>query len=292
MADNYYIPGYSDVRTTLPVVNVDATSYSNNPYPPEFDAPAYSPTSPSYNQTSYPGGEIAPQFDAPEYSPTGSMPASTPYQYMDLPINSSSSVGNWLQNLYSSMMGPGTALGGKSGAFTGGASGGMGAGGQGWLSPLMSIGSGIYGMSQAEKQRQEAQRAIAGSSPWTSSGGQAAAGTELTRVMQGDFTNDPGFKAAQLAASRTSSQQPGGFAAQAAAQAALKYQNDRIQALSQPAGVGFSPGAGYQTAMGGMTSANELASRSLGSIGYGVTGTQPMPPWLQQYLITNGMGNR
>jgi len=292
MADNYYIPGYSDFQAASPVANVYDTSYSNNPYPPEFDAPAYSPTSPSYNQTTYPGGEIAPQFNAPEYSPMGGMPASTPYQYTDLPLNASSSAGNWLQSLYSSMMGPGTALGGKSGAFTGGAPGGMGAGGQGWLPTLMSIGSGIYGMSQAQRQREEAQRAIAGSSPWTSSGGQAAAGTELTRVMQGDFTNDPGFKAAQLAASRTSSQQPGGFAAQAAAQAALKYQNDRIQALSQPAGVGFSPGAGYQTALGGMTSANELASRSLGSIGYGVTGTQPMPPWLQQFLITNGMGNR
>jgi len=190
------------------------------------------------------------------------------------------------------MMGPGTVLGGKSGAFTGGASGGMGAGGQGWLPTLMSIGSGIYGISQAQRQREEAQRAIAGSSPWTSSGGAAGAGTELTRVMQGDFTNDPGFKAAQLAASRTSSQQPGGFAAQAAAQAALKYQNDRIQALSQPAGVGFSPASGYQIAQAGNASANELASRSLGSIGYGVTGTQPMPPWLQQYLVTNGMGNR
>jgi len=261
------------------VSNVDITP--RGVYPPEFDAPAYSPTSPSYNQTSYPGGEIAPQFDAPEYSPTSYVPQ-----------NSSSSAGDWLQSLYSSIMGPGTALGGKSGAFTGGAPGGMGANGQGWLPTLLNIGSGIYGMSQAEKQRQEAQRAIAGSSPWTSSGGQAAAGTELTRVMQGDFTNDPGFKAAQLAASRTSSQQPGGFAAQAAAQAALKYQNDRIQALSQPAGVGFSPASGYQIAQLGNASADTLASQSLGSIGYGVRGTQPMPPWLQQWLIANGMGNR
>ena len=204
----------------------------------------------------------------------------------------SNNAGSWLENLYNSYLGPNTALGGRSGAFTGGGSGGMGAGGQGWLPALMSIGSGIYGMTQANEQRRLAQQAIAGSSPWTSSGGAAGAGTALTNVIQGDFTNDPGYKAALQAAARTSSQQPGGFAAMAAAQAALKYQNDRIQALGPAAGVGFSPGAGYQTALGGMTSANDLASRSLGSIGYGVTGTQPMPPWLQKYLIDNNMGGR
>lgn len=204
----------------------------------------------------------------------------------------SNNAGSWLENLYNSYLGPNTALGGRSGAFTGGGSGGMGAGGQGWLPALMSIGSGIYGMTQANEQRKLAQQAIAGSSPWTSSGGAAGAGTALTNVIQGDFTNDPGYKAALQAAARTSSQQPGGFAAMAAAQAALKYQNDRIQALGPAAGVGFSPGAGYQTALGGMTSANDLASRSLGSIGYGVTGTQPMPPWLQKYLIDNNMGGR
>jgi hypothetical protein len=270
--DDYFIPG---TNTSVYTPMVDAL-LGDNPNPPEFAAPPYYPTQ-SYSNNPY-----TPEFDAPPYTPTSSY----------VPSDSSGNAGNWLTSLYNSTMGPGTALGGRAGAFSGGASGGMGAGGQGFLPALMSIGSGIYGMNQADRQRQAAQRAIAGSSPWTSSGGQAAAGTELTRVMQGDFTNDPGFKAAQLAASRTSSQQPGGFAAQAAAQAALKYQNDRIQALGAPAGVGFSPAAGYQTALGGMTSANDLASRSLGSIGYGMTGTQPMPPWLQQYLITNGMGGK
>jgi len=210
----------------------------------------------------------------------------------------SNNAGSWLENLYNSTVGPGTALGGRSGAFTGGASGGMGAGGQGWLPALMSIGSGIYGMYEARKQRELAQQAISGSAPWNTAQGAPAgsgaqvAGNALTNVIKGDFTNDPGYKAALQAAARTSSQQPGGFAAMAAAQAALKYQNDRIQALGPAAGVGFSPGAGYQTALGGMTSANDLASRSLGSIGYGVTGTQPMPPWLQKYLIDNNMGGR
>ena len=192
--------------------------------------------------------------------------------------------GNWLSNAYNSLLGPGTQLGGKAGMT-------MGAGGTGWLGPLMSAGSGMYGLSLADKQRKLAQEAIAGSSPWTTSGGAAGAGAALTNVINGDFTNDAGFKAAQMTAARTSSQQPGGYAASAAAQAALNYQNDRIQALSGPAGVGFNPAAGYQTALSGETSANSLASSSLGSIAFGATGAgQQTPPWLQAYLIQNGLG--
>jgi len=194
---------------------------------------------------------------------------------------------DWLQQLYSRFIGPGTTLGGKEGMFSN-----VGAQGQGAASPLMSLASGAYGMYLANKQRQTAQRAIAGSAPWTTSGGTAMAGEQLKGVIAGDFTNDAGFRAAQQSAARASSQQPGGFAASAAAQAALKYQNDRIQTLGAPAGVGFSPATGYQTALSGANSANQLASQSLGSIGYGATGANAgtqMPPWLQQYLIQNGM---
>ena len=160
-----------------------------------------------------------------------------------------------------------------------------------WTDTLMSIGSGIYGMRQADAQRQLSQQAIGGSAPWTASGGNAVAGEQLKAILAGDFTNDAGFKAAQRSAARASCQQPGGMAATAAAQAALKYQNDRIQALGAPAGVGFSPAAGYQTAVQGVASANDLASKSLGSIGFGVNGGNTgMPPWLQTWLIQNGMG--
>lgn len=188
------------------------------------------------------------------------------------------------------------AAGFASGAAVG-AGGGPGgtqmAGGSGrnWTDTLMSIGSGIYGMRQADAQRQLAQQAISGSAPWTASGGNAVAGEQLKAIMAGDFTNDAGFKAAMKGAARASSQQPGGMAASAAAQAALKYQNDRIQALGAPAGVGFSPASGYQTAVQGVASANDLASKSLGSIGFGVNGGNTgMPPWLQTWLVQNGMG--
>ena len=80
----------------------------------------------------------------------------------------------------------------------------------------------------------------------------------------------------------------------AAANAALKFQNDRIQALGPAAGVGFSPAAGYQTGLGGVQAGNSLAGSSLASIGYGLTGqgnsAASMPPWLQAYLIQNGIG--
>lgn len=157
------------------------------------------------------------------------------------------------------------------------------------LKMLMSTGSGLYGMSQANKLGNLSQQALAGSAPWTTSGGTAMAGDELKRVISGDLANDPGFKLAQQAAARATSQQPGGMSASAAALAALKYQNDRIGALSGPAGVGFNPASGYSTALQGQGAASSLASSSLGSIGYGATSSS-MPPWLQQYLIKQGMG--
>ena len=196
----------------------------------------------------------------------------------------------------------GSASPAEAGFASGAAGAGMGAGpagtqmagmggGRNWTDTLMSIGSGIYGMRQANAQRQLAQQAVGGSAPWTASGGNAVAGEQLKAILAGDFTNDAGFKAAQRSAARASSQQPGGMAATAAAQAALKYQNDRIQALGASAGVGFSPAAGYQTAVQGVASANDLASKSLGSIGFGVNGGNTgMPPWLQTWLIQNGMG--
>jgi hypothetical protein len=243
---------------------------------------------PAYYDTgyqSYGSGAVA----EPSYSEYGMGGPSTGVYGMP----GTSTAGDWLSQLYQSFTG-----GGASGSPSGGATAGpAGPTSQGpsWLSSLMSIASGAYGMSLANKQRQQAKAAIAGSAPWTASGGTAMAGDQLKSIIGGDFTRDAGFRAAQDSAARTSSQQPGGFAASAAAQAALKYQNDRIQALGPAAGVGFAPSAGYQIAGSGTAGANQLASQSLGSIGYGLTGptagTQ-MPPWLQSYLVQNGLGGK
>ena len=166
-----------------------------------------------------------------------------------------------------------------------------------WLAAtkaLSSLGSGIYGMNQANAMKQLANQSIAGSSPWTASGGTAMAGDALKQTISGNLDKDPGFKLAQANAARASSQNPGGMAATAAANAALKFQNDRIQALGPAAGVGFSPAAGYQTGLGGVQAGNSLASSTLASISHGLTGqgnsSASMPPWLQAYLIQNGIG--
>lgn len=207
-------------------------------------------------------------------------------------------VGNWITNAWNSLMGTGAsgaAAGGAAAAGGGGLLGALGGNG-GWLGPLMSVGSGIYGLSQAKDQKKLAQQAIQGAgSPWFTPSaaltpGAATAGQQLTSVIKGDFSKDAGYDLAQQAAARTASQQPGGFAASAAAMAALKYQNDRIAALSGPAGVGIAPGGGYQLALSGSSDANKLASSSLGSIAYGMTGNQAgIPPWLTSYLIANGI---
>ena len=200
-------------------------------------------------------------------------------------------------------------LGGTGTTFTGAASksafeaalAGTGGGG-GWLStlaglakPILSVGSGLYGLKLANDAKgnpgtvpygappssyttpgtttpgattpgsppgintPNAQQIISQSAPWTAMGGQDAAGKELMRVISGDISGDPGYKLAETSAARASAQQPGGFAASAAANAAFKYQNDRIQALSSPAGVGFNPASGVSTAVTGANQAEQLA---------------------------------
>ena len=234
---------------------------------------------------------------APSWTSGSDLPTTSPARsYMDQPLGgfpgSAGSGGSpWWSSPNNALRSMGMISGGTGGGGAG--NGSSGATGMGtWLSPLMSVGSGLYGLSQAEQQKKLAMQALQGSSPWASSGGMAGAGSALTNAIQGDFANDPGFALAQRAAAATSSTQPGGFAAQAAANAALQYQNQRIQALSGPAGTQFSPAQGYATAGQINQGANSLASSSLGSIGYGVgtmTGQNQMPPWLQNWFIQNNM---
>lgn len=161
-----------------------------------------------------------------------------------------------------------------------------------WLDPVMSVASGALMLGNANDISDTAGDAIAGSSPWATGTGITNAGAALTAAINGDFANDPGFALAQRAAAATSSTQPGGYSAQAAANAALMYQNNRIQALSGPAGVGFNPANGYNTALTGAGAANSLYGQGLANISYGVNqalGGTGMPPWLTQWLIQNGL---
>lgn len=179
-----------------------------------------------------------------------------------------------------------------AGTIAGAGAGAAGLGTLGSLASLASIGSGIYGMYKANQLTDQAQTNADKAAPWTSGvvtpgSGQQVAGDALKNVISGDFSNDAGFKLAQLSAARTSAQQPGGYSASAAANAAIKYQNDRILALSAPAGVGYNPNASAATA--GTQAANTLAGQSLGSIGFGLSGAGAVSPQLQALLLKYGL---
>lgn len=165
----------------------------------------------------------------------------------------------------------------------------------GWFSPqtILQGLSGVSQMSQAASMKQLAQQAMAQSAPWAQSGGMAGAGAALTNAISGDLSQDPGFLLSQQAAARASGGSPGGPAAQAAANAAQQYRMQLISTLGGPAGVGFSPGQGAMTAVnayGGANTATNQAMASFGAAANTATGTPgAMPPWLQAYLIKNGM---
>lgn len=166
----------------------------------------------------------------------------------------------------------------------------------GWFSPqtILQGLSGVSQMSQAASMRDLAKTAQQQSSPWATSGGMVGAGGALTNAISGDLSQDPGFLLSQQAAARASGGTPGGPATQAAANAAQQYRMQLIQMLGGPAGVGFSPGQGAATAVQAMGGANTATNQAFASFGAGAntaTGTPgAMPPWLQAYLIKNGLG--
>lgn len=166
-------------------------------------------------------------------------------------------------------------------------------GGTDWLKTLLGVGTGLYGLSKANDLANQAAAQKALDNPWLTNGGQANAGAKLTGVINGDLTNDPGYNLAQTAAARASAGLSGGMSTSAAANAAINYQNQRIAALSAPAGVNFNPAANTANELSGTNASNALANSSLGAIGAALTpsnaGTQ-MPPWLQQYMIQSGIG--
>lgn len=124
-----------------------------------------------------------------------------------------------------------------------------------------------------------------------------------------DLENDPQYLLAQKAAAATSSTQPGGYSAMAASTAAMQtygerrgqhqnllaLQNDRIRALSQPAGAGFNPVGGYQVAGNLQQNAAQLISQGQASGQYGVNQASQVAgavlPWLQDWLKNRGLGN-
>lgn len=181
---------------------------------------------------------------------------------------------------------------------------------QPWGSPgnIMSMGSGLYGMYQSEQlrkmaalARQDAITAGQKADPWgqvnpaTGTSGRAVADTQLQTLMKdpSGITKMPGYQAGMEAVMRSMAAQ--GYTGSGNMMAALqKYGGDfysnAINQLSGLSGATVNPGTGASiSASGGATQiqgnigANDLASQSLRTLGYGVTRTQPnqLPSWMQ-----------
>lgn len=142
--------------------------------------------------------------------------------------------------------------------------------------PAMSIGSGLYGMSQAEAMRKQALLSQNRSAPWQASGGMGLADQQLQQLMQNPgqvASQDPAYALRMQGAQRAASQygQDSGAMSVAGANASTDWYNQRLQQLGGLAGAGVNPAGGQQVSLQGTEAANKLASSSLGSIGYGAT---------------------
>lgn len=142
--------------------------------------------------------------------------------------------------------------------------------------PAMSIGSGLYGMSQAEAMRKQALLSQNRSAPWQASGGMGLADQQLQQLLQNPgqvASQDPAYALRMQGAQRAASQygQDSGAMSVAGANASTDWYNQRLQQLGGLAGAGVNPAGGQQVSLQGTEAANKLASSSLGSIGYGAT---------------------
>lgn len=165
-----------------------------------------------------------------------------------------------------------------SNLFSGARSLFSGGGGPGNGSPMgnaLSIGSGIYGLMQSERQRRLARQMMDRSDPF----GQYR--PEFGAMLSNLYSNPskifemPGYKAGEQAVMRNMASQ-GYLGSGNMMHAMMKYGGDffnqEATRLGTFAGAGFNPASGAQMLMGGESGANDLASRSLASIGYGLGG--------------------
>lgn len=166
-----------------------------------------------------------------------------------------------------------------SSAFGGGTGGGGSASGVGLgsLASLLSIGSGIYGLTQAQKLRKLVEAQANKADPWGASGGRDVAGGQLKDLLTNPnkITDMPGYEAGLQAVQR--SMAANGYLGSGNMMTALAkyggdFYNNAVAQLSGLAGANVNPGTAAGYVINGATSANDLASRSLASIGYGATG--------------------
>lgn len=167
-------------------------------------------------------------------------------------------------------------------ALAGGGSGGgaSGSGGSSLLQTLMSLGSGIYGMTQSNALENMAKAAIGQSDPFGSQRPQYQ--QQLAALMQNPnaIFSDPGFKATldqgstavarQMAAGGYNGSGNEAVALQQFGQgAAQNYLAQQEQILGGFAGAGISPNPA--PGLSAFNAGINQASGALGSLGYGVT---------------------
>lgn len=161
--------------------------------------------------------------------------------------------------------------------------------------PAMSIGSGILGLDNAMQQRRLAQMAMKQQpNMWQASGGQQLATNQLMQLMNDPSAaaaNDPSFKLMQESALRANAQQgqTSGAVAKGAAMAANDWYGQRMAQYGGLAGAPGNPTGAMQVGGQILGQSNDLMSRALASIGYGVTsatgGSTALPPAVQQWLV-------
>jgi hypothetical protein len=159
--------------------------------------------------------------------------------------------------------------------------GGGGAGGGGGIfpgsSPIlngMNVASGLYGMYQQNEMRELAERAASQQDPF---GGQRGQYAQMLQQLYADpsrITSMPGYSAGLTAVERKMASQ--GYNGSGNMMAALQeYGGNAFNAeaarLAQLAGAQFAP-SGAQALLQGNQYANDLAAKSLASLGYGMSG--------------------
>lgn len=146
-----------------------------------------------------------------------------------------------------------------------------------YISPALSIGSGLLGLQRQAQLKKMAQLAAARGDPWGNSGGRALADSQLQQLLRDPSSvaaSDPAYKLRIQGAQRATSQygQDSGAMSIAGANASTDWYNGRLAQLAGLSGAGTTPGNGMGTALIGLTASNNLLSSSLGSIGYAGAG--------------------
>ena len=141
----------------------------------------------------------------------------------------------------------------------------------------LSVGSGVYGMYQAEQLKKLAQAAALQADPWGTSGGRAVAGGQLQNLLldPNSITSMPGYKAGLQAVERRMASQGyngSGNMMAALAQYGGQFYNDAVGRLGGLAGANQNPSTSADILLRGNVAANDASSKAQASIGYGLGG--------------------